>query len=209
MRLPSAFFFPIPGLLLSVALLHAQVSVRGKVEDENGLGVAGARVQLRVAPGTLAASTISDLTGSFSMSLKRPGEYQIHTEREAYFVFTGKAILQEGENRLEITLNHLREFAESVSVTYSPPAIDLEEPAERKQLNNRRNSVGALPGASGPPQRPAVDERRRARQRRHASFQWRRHRPDQLHAGRIQRLRSGHRPDGRAPEYRKRAYAGP
>ena len=52
-------------------------------------------------------------------------------------MFSGKSVsFQEGSNHLTITLNHLREFAESVNVAYSPPVIDPQQPDEQKQLNN-------------------------------------------------------------------------
>ncbi|HWB98779.1 MAG TPA: carboxypeptidase-like regulatory domain-containing protein, partial [Bryobacteraceae bacterium] len=103
--------------------------------DETGLAVAGAHVELRAASGTALAVT-SDLTGAFTATLEKPGEYQIVASRETFFLFHGSANFQDGAHQLTITLNHLQEFAESVDVVYSPPAIDLQEPSDKKQLNN-------------------------------------------------------------------------
>jgi hypothetical protein len=113
----------------------AQVWVSGKVLDENGVAVPGARVELRLGEDKPGSAT-SDKSGQFAIWMPKPGEYRIEAQRQGFFRLSGsKAVLQDGENHLTITLNHLQEFAETVDVVYSPPAIDLAEPAERKELN--------------------------------------------------------------------------
>lgn len=113
----------------------AQVSVAGRVVDENAVSVAGARVE--VFSGDVHVAAVSDGTGLFSLELPSAGEYQARAEQPGFFVFSGKTIsFQEGANQLTITLNHLREFAESIDVAYSPPIIDPQQPDEQKQLNN-------------------------------------------------------------------------
>jgi len=125
----------VAALLCSVALARAQVAVSGRVSDDTGVAVAGARVELQI--GSLSpVRAVSDKAGRFLLELPVPGEYRITAEREGFFKLTGaRATLIDGDNQLSLTLNQLREFAESVDVVYSPPAIDLEEPTEHKQLN--------------------------------------------------------------------------
>jgi hypothetical protein len=120
--------------LAAAASLHAQVKVAGRVVDENSVAVAGARVEFRAGANTTAAS--SDTAGYFNIALEQPGEYAVRAERPGFFVFTGSVRFVEGDNRLSLVINHLQEFAESVDVVYSPPAIDLQEPAETRQLTN-------------------------------------------------------------------------
>ena len=118
-------------------LLASPVTVTGKVLDENGVAVSGARVELLAAAPLIPIAVLSDHGGGFRIELERPGEYRVRSEREGFFVFPAKAIeLHEGENELTLTLSHLRELTESIEVTYSPPAIDLQEPADRQHLNN-------------------------------------------------------------------------
>ncbi|HZT30035.1 MAG TPA: hypothetical protein VFA33_09140 [Bryobacteraceae bacterium] len=116
--------------------LLAQVTINGKVVDDTGVAVSGVRVEVRAGAAAAPAVAFSDLSGAFVLNLESAGEYQILAARETYFQFKGSAAFQDGVNHLTITLNHLQEVTQSVDVVYSPPAIDLQEPAEKKQLNN-------------------------------------------------------------------------
>ena len=64
----------VPALALGLACAAAaEVSVAGKIVDENGLAVAFARVELRLsktAPGSLATA---DIAGGFTVQLASPG----------------------------------------------------------------------------------------------------------------------------------------
>jgi len=112
----------------------APPSVAGRVVDENGVAVAGARVE--VSSGSTIVTATSDSAGNFNLEVSSPAEYQIRAERLGFFIYSGKSVaFQEGPNHLTITLNHLQELTESVDVNYSPPVIDTQEPDERKQLN--------------------------------------------------------------------------
>jgi carboxypeptidase family protein len=123
--------------MLVAASLHAQVAVSGRVLDENGVAVAAVRVELDSTSSPLRAQAVSDAGGSFALELEKPGEYRIRAERQGFFLFSGKsAEFHPGSNQLVITLNYVQEFAETIDVTYSPPAIDPQEPADKKQLDN-------------------------------------------------------------------------
>src|SRR5438067_887107 len=79
--------------------LDAAVSVAGRVIDENGVIVAGARVEAFTATGH--AATNSDDAGNFNLELAAPGEYQMRAEQQGFFVYSGKSIsFQEGPNQL-------------------------------------------------------------------------------------------------------------
>ena len=122
--------------LLAGSGLRAQVSVSGKVVDETGVAVAGARVELRSKSTEAAVAAVSDRAGNFTMQVAASGEFAIRAARPGFFLYFGGAQFDEPANQLIIALNHLQEFAESIDVKYSPPAIDLQEPAEKKQLEN-------------------------------------------------------------------------
>ncbi|MCL5745259.1 MAG: carboxypeptidase-like regulatory domain-containing protein [Acidobacteria bacterium] len=133
MRPGAAFFF----VLCSALPLTAQVTVAGKVADENNRAVAGARVELKLSGSAQSRAAISDVSGNFAMALEESGDYLLRAERQGFYLIQEKRIrIEDGVNHLAITLNHLQEFSESVDVTYSPPAIDLAEPSERRQLDN-------------------------------------------------------------------------
>ena len=123
-------------VLLAPLSLAAQIAVQGRVVDENGAAVVGARVEFRSAALGEPAGTISDGQGRFQLLLPAPGEYSLHAERQGFFVLDQTAVSVGTETDVTVTLNHLRELVETVDVVYSPPAIDPAEITEQKQLNN-------------------------------------------------------------------------
>src|ERR1017187_1667852 len=99
---------PAARIVLSIALacavLHAQVSVSGRVVDETGAAEGGARVELSL-PGTPAKATSSDATGNFNLSLPAAGEYDIRVERQGYYLYQSKGQhFEEGESHLSVML---------------------------------------------------------------------------------------------------------
>ena len=133
---------PIPtialAMLTSCLALRAQVSISGRVVDETGEGVSGARIEFRGNEGsTPVAAVSSDLAGNFRLNLPSAGSYDIRAERQGFYVFHAS-----GQNfdtsigQFTIALNHQQEFSERIDVTASPPAIDPQQPADRKELDN-------------------------------------------------------------------------
>jgi len=123
--------------LLAAITAPAQVAVTGRVVDENGVGVPGVRVELQAESGGAAAVASSDQAGNFSLNSEAAGQYRIRAERQGFYLVKGQAqTLTEGSNQLTIVLNHLQEFSERIDVTASAPAIDPQQPSEKKELDN-------------------------------------------------------------------------
>jgi len=121
---------------LACAALGAQVTITGRVVDENGAAVEGARLEWRGADSAVIAAS-SDAAGNFRAGLPAAGEYTVRAERLGFFVFTGsRQVFEAGAHQLTIRLNHLQEFADKIDVIYSPPAIDPQQTSERKELTN-------------------------------------------------------------------------
>jgi len=132
------------GSALLCAGLEAQVSVTGRVIDDTGAGVAGARIEMRPVVGGAPTAASSDLAGKFSLNLPAAGDYAIRAERLGFYLYQGRSQrLDEGPAEITITLNHLQEFSDKIDVTYSPPAIDPQQPAEQKELDN--TEIQAIP----------------------------------------------------------------
>ncbi|MBS1853973.1 MAG: TonB-dependent receptor [Acidobacteria bacterium] len=116
------------------AAVYAQVAITGRVVDENGAAVPGARIEFRTAAG-VAAVAASDTAGNFRAALSAAGDYAVRVERLGFFLYNGPhQEFEDGPNQLTVRMNHLQEFADKVDVVYSPPAIDPEQPSGHKEL---------------------------------------------------------------------------
>src|ERR1035441_10789023 len=71
-------------VVLSVcACLQPQVTVAGRVVDETGAGIEGARVEFRPASGGNPVPASSDPAGNFRANLAAEGEDAIPTDRKS------------------------------------------------------------------------------------------------------------------------------
>jgi hypothetical protein len=101
-------FLPTLALGVLPCLLTAQVIITGRVVDETGAGVDGARVELR-RPESPPLAASSDRAGNFRITIPAAGEYAIRAERLGFYLFEGKPRqFETGPGELTITLNHLQ-----------------------------------------------------------------------------------------------------
>jgi hypothetical protein len=127
-------------LLFAAALpvFGSAVLIEGRVADETGAPVHGARIQL-VAPGTAkppaAGGVTSDAAGRFRIEAEE-GVWQVFAEGDGFFLFTKPNLTVDRDTTLEIRLNRLKELAESLDVRYSPPVIDPENTSDAKTLQS-------------------------------------------------------------------------
>jgi hypothetical protein len=102
---PTALF--IVALVAWCASALAQVTVTGRVVDETGGGVAGARVEIRPADEGVPVVVSSDAAGNFSVNLRAAGDYEILAERQGFYVFHARSHRFEASGQqLTIALNH-------------------------------------------------------------------------------------------------------
>jgi hypothetical protein len=139
--------------------IHAQVPVSGRVVDETGAAVSGARIVLHSLPSESPQdapqassqpeiATSSDLAGNFTLKLPAPGDYDLRVEREGFYVFTSHAQrLDDAQRQLIVTLNHQQEYPEKIEVKDSPPGIDPQQAADKRTLTS--TEIQAVP-YSGP-----------------------------------------------------------
>jgi len=128
------------GLTVVSLPAFASISVNGRVVDETNAAVDQARISLRPA-GAISGelySAVSDPTGSFTLSLPGPGRYIATVEGDGYFSLKDREI-EVADAALEIqdvhfTLNHEREVFQSVKVSASPSAIDVDKTSAERKL---------------------------------------------------------------------------
>jgi hypothetical protein len=107
------------------------------VLDENGLAVPSARLTLTDRSNSFVQRAETDYAGRYQFSALAIGVYSLRVEKDGFFVFNSNDVrVAEGSN-LEITLNHTREYAESVKVVYSPPAIDPQQTSVSATLSSQ------------------------------------------------------------------------
>jgi hypothetical protein len=119
------------------------VDVVGRVVDETGAGIEGARVEFRPADGGSPVPVSSDPAGNFHANLAADGEYAIRAERQGFYVYQGSQSFAAGPSQLTVTLNHVQEFSEKVDVTASSPPIDPQQPSDHRELVNAE--IQAIP----------------------------------------------------------------
>lgn len=118
-------------LTISLAVVRAEVRLKGRVTDESGAAVAGARVE--VTPGGQA---VTDPTGAFALAFAEPADRKVTVQRTGFFELRDRPLrFEEGANEVTLVLNHVREVFSSVDVSASPPALDLASAAPEQQLS--------------------------------------------------------------------------
>jgi hypothetical protein len=132
----------------------------GRVVDENGLVVSGAKLTLNGPNLAAEALGTSDESGRFVLPPVPSGIYRLRVEKVGYYAFVADEFGVTGqEDRVEVVLNHRQEFEETVNVVYSAPAIDPQETAAQRTLtaeeiidipypasHDFRNSLSLMPG---------------------------------------------------------------
>jgi len=132
---------------LACAGASAQVTITGRVLDETGAAVPDARIELSRDGGAPAAA-FSDPAGNFAVSLPAAGDYAIRAERQGFYVYQNRGQrFEEGQTHLAITLNHQQQFAETLDVVASSPAVDPQQVSEHKELDNAEVLAIPLPAS--------------------------------------------------------------
>jgi hypothetical protein len=127
----------VAGILALGLLARAEIVISGRVLDETNAGVSQARVTLRAADSS-SISAVSDPTGTFSISLPAAGRYLAHVESDGYFPLDGYAIdIEPDTKEVHLVLSHQREVFESVRVSASPAAIDVDKTSSENKLTGQ------------------------------------------------------------------------
>ena len=174
--------------LIAIPAIGLAITINGKVLDENGAPVQGARISILLSgsvrePGAVkepgvqkaAEGATSDAAGLFRLDVSAEGTYEVHAEHEGFFVFANIAVDLDAVSPLEIHMNHLKELAESVDVRYSPAGHRSRADIGHEATSRPGNSERPVSGVAGLSQRPAADVGGRSGQQRPAPLQRRRH----------------------------------
>ncbi|MFH1572449.1 MAG: TonB-dependent receptor [Acidobacteriota bacterium] len=134
------------GLSLLAALLCASpasadgpgAQLSGRVLDENSVAVPGAKLQLSAPHLPELLSTTTDAAGRFMLPDLPAGDYRLKVEKPGFYAYVASSFeVRASSPPIEIVLNHLHEFEETVNVVYSAPVIDPQETAAQQTLGNK------------------------------------------------------------------------
>ena len=107
------------------------------VADDNGVAVQSARVTLTQLESLIVIKGETDYAGRREFSGLSAGLYRVLVEKEGFYAAKLGEVRVGEADALEIVLNHEQEFAESIDVTYSIPAIDVTKTDASESLGSR------------------------------------------------------------------------
>src|SRR3954470_599949 len=119
--------------LLLATYVHAQApKLLVTVSDENGVVVPGALVFLQVTPQSVALRCETDFSGTCQFSGVSAATGQLRVEKVGFYSLRLPSLQLAAH--LDVTLAHLQEIRETVSVTESPAAIDPAQVSKQEVL---------------------------------------------------------------------------
>lgn len=121
--------------LAAVLGASAQVTLTGRVVDQNDAPVANARVSAHRGP-EIPVVTYSGPSGGFELRLPAPDNYLIDVDRTGYFALKDRSV-QVATPASEITLviNEQEEVFQSITVGTQPSPIDPEQTQREQRLS--------------------------------------------------------------------------
>ncbi len=123
-------------LVLSSVAVAQTAQLAGKVIDENGVIVAGAKVTLTGPETPLPVVSTTDEAGRFLLAPVPLGTYALRVEKPGFYAYLAHSLaLARSNESIEVVLNHQREFGETVNVVYSAPVIDPQQVAAKSTLH--------------------------------------------------------------------------
>jgi len=137
-------------LALVSAGLYAQQTtgtIRGTVTDASGGVVAGATVTVTNADTGIANTTQTDVSGSYSFPLLRPGRYTVKTEARGFSSGVQQDILVRITETAVVNFSlQVGSVSESVTVTGTVSLVQTDTSSEGKVIE--RQAISALPLAT-------------------------------------------------------------
>ena len=133
---------PVNGFRLAACLLGcmlslqaAEIVISGRTVDENEAGIEGAEVVARSQSGEERRAT-SGPTGIFTLAVAAEGRYYFSATQTGFLQLKDLPVdVQAGMGEIVLLLNHAKEILQSIDVTSSPDAVDVEQTQSERQLS--------------------------------------------------------------------------
>ena len=143
--------------LTAVQLSVAEITVHGRVVNENGVPVPNAHVT--VGGATAAREMRTDPDGAFTLTFPEPVNALFTVEHEGYYALKDRTIRIEGPQELTLVLNTVREVFQSADVHAEVSPVDVSQELNQEHLSGTevndmpyanshslRNSMQLMPG---------------------------------------------------------------
>jgi hypothetical protein len=123
-----------------------QAILTGKVVDESGAPIPGARVSVTRADSA-PLETSSNPTGAFRIALPAPGTYVVAVDHLGFFRLQNHQVrVTESGAEITLVLNPQREIFQSVDVGAEPSRIDPEDTSANRRLSGTEINNIPYPG---------------------------------------------------------------
>jgi hypothetical protein len=116
--------------------LHAaEIVVAGRAIDENDAGIAGVEITIHNQAGEQRHATTNP-TGGFTIAVPTEGQYFFGAAEAGYLPVKNLAVdVRAGMGEVNLVLNHAKEVLQSVDVSASPQAVDVEQTQSERVLS--------------------------------------------------------------------------
>jgi Carboxypeptidase regulatory-like domain/TonB-dependent Receptor Plug Domain len=144
-------------LVSVLPLCAADITLRGRVVDENDAPVASARVHARLDANSWDAQT--DPTGTFTLTVPSSGDFLVSITREGYYALKDRTVHVEGPQEITLVINSVREVFQSENVHEETSPVDVGQAQSQERLSGTevndmpyanshslRNSLQLMPG---------------------------------------------------------------
>lgn len=133
--------FAISVTLMTLPLWGADVTLRGRVVDENGAPVRDAHVQA----GTIWEGE-TDPTGEFIVTLPKAGDLSISIEREGYYALKNQLTHLDSSQEITFVMNTIHEVFQSENVSGQASPVDVGQTQSEEHLSG--TEVNNIPYAN-------------------------------------------------------------
>jgi hypothetical protein len=120
--------------------LYADVTLHGRIVDENEAPVRGARVTAN------SLETQSDPTGAFTLTFPGPGDFLVSVSREGYYALKDRPVHIESTQEITLVINSVREVFQSENVNAETSPVDVGQAQSQQRLTG--TEVNDMPFAN-------------------------------------------------------------
>jgi hypothetical protein len=134
--------------LVSVNACAADVTLHGRVVDEDDAPVRAALVSVRPAgaPQQDSLKTETDPDGAFAIALAGLGDFLVNVDRESYYVLRDRPIHMEATQEATLVIHSIREVFQSENVTAETSPVELSQTQNQERLTG--TEVNDIPYAN-------------------------------------------------------------